>query len=78
MIPGSLMRISDPDGSGIYVVNIESGYAMTVPYNDGAFAIVLGLHEVADLRGERKIRILIDGIQGWVYESELGDLDEAR
>jgi len=78
MKPGDLMQISDPDGSGVYVVNIESGYAMTVPYTDGALAIVLGLHEVADLRGERKIRILIDGIQGWVYESELEGLDEAR
>jgi hypothetical protein len=36
------------------------------------------VHEVADLRGDRKIRILIDGIQGWVYESELEELDEAR
>ena len=51
---------------------------MTVPYTDGALAIVLGLHEVDDLRGERKIRVLIDGIQGWVYESELEELDEAR
>jgi len=32
---------------------------------------------VADLRGDRKIRILIGGVQGWAYESELEAIDEA-
>jgi hypothetical protein len=49
---------------------------MSHPYPEGTPAIVLGEHEMADLRGDRKIRILIDGIQGWVYESELEELDE--
>ena len=69
MKPGDLMQISDPEGT--YVVNLSTGYAMSQPYPEGTPAIVLGLHEVADLRGERKIRVLVDGIQGWVYESEL-------
>ena len=69
MKPGDLMQISDPEGT--YVVNLSTGYAMPEPYPEGTPAIVLGLHEVADLRGERKIRVLVDGIQGWVYESEL-------
>jgi hypothetical protein len=70
------MQISDPEGA--YVVNLSTGYAMSQPYPEGTPAIVLGLHEVADLRGERKIRVLIDGIQGWVYESELEPVDETR
>lgn len=69
MKSGDLVQISDPEGT--YVVNLSTGYAMPEPYPDGTIAIVLGLHEVADLRGDRKIRILIDGIQGWAYESEL-------
>jgi hypothetical protein len=69
MKPGDLMQISDPEGT--YVVNLSTGYAMSQPYPEGTPAIVLGLHEVPDLRGERKIRVLVDGIQGWVYESEL-------
>ena len=51
---------------------------MPEPYRFGTPALVLGLYEVADLRGERKIRILIEGMQGWVYESELEALDETR
>jgi hypothetical protein len=74
MKPGDLMQISDPEGT--YVINLSTGYAMPHPYPDGTPAIVLGEHEVADLRGDRKIRILIDGIQGWVYESELEAIDE--
>lgn len=69
MKSGDLVQISDPEGT--YVVNLSTGYAMPEPYPDGTIAIVLGDHEVADLRGDRKIRILIEGIQGWVYESEL-------
>lgn len=69
MKPGDLMQISDPEGT--YVVNLSTGYAMSQPYPEGTPAIVLGLHEVAHLRGERKIRVLVDGIQGWVYESGL-------
>ena len=69
MKSGDLVQISDPEGT--YVVNLSTGYAMPEPYPDGTPAIVLGLHDVADLRGDRKIRILIDGIQGWAYESEL-------
>jgi hypothetical protein len=68
MKSGDLVQISDPQGT--YVVNISTGYAMPL-YPEGTPAIVLGLHEVPDLRGERKILVLIDGIQGWVYESEL-------
>jgi hypothetical protein len=75
MKPGDLMQISDPEGS--YVVNLSTGYAMPEPYPEGTPALVIGLHEVADLRGDRKIRIIIDGIQGWVYESELEAIDEA-
>ena len=69
MKPGDLMQISDP--TGVYVVNTATGHAMPGPCPFGTPAIVLGLHEVPDLRGERKIRVLVDGIQGWVYESEL-------
>jgi hypothetical protein len=76
MKPGDLMQISVPEGT--HVFNLSTGYVALQPYPEGTPAIVLGLHEVADLRGERKIRILIDGIQGWVYESELEGLDEAR
>lgn len=75
MKPGDLMQISDPEGT--YVVNLSTGYAMSQPYPEGTPVIVLGLHEVADLRGDRKIRILIDGILGWVYESELEVINEA-
>ena len=74
MKPGDLMQISDLEGT--YVINLSTGYAMPNPYPEGTPAIVLGEHEVADLRGDRKIRILIDGIQGWVYESELEAIDE--
>jgi hypothetical protein len=73
MKPGDLMQISDPEGT--YVVNLSTGYAMSQPYPEGTPAIVLGLHEVPDLRGERKIRVLVDGIQGWVYESELEPIE---
>ncbi len=74
MKPGDLMQISVPT----HVFNLSTGYVAARPYPEGAPAIFLGVHDVADLRGERKIRILIDGIQGWVYESELEELDEAR
>ena len=74
MKPGDLVQISDPEGT--YVVNLSTGYAMSAPYLEGTIAIVLGEHELADLRGDRKIRILIDGIQGWAYESELEAIDE--
>ena len=73
---GELVQISDPEGT--YVVNLSTGYAMPEPYPEGTLAIVLGLHEALDPVGERKIRVLVDGIQGWVYESELEAIDEAR
>ena len=73
---GDLVQTSDPEGT--YVINLSTGYAMSHPYPEGTPAIVLGEHEMADLRGDRKIRILIDGIQGWVYESELEAIDETR
>jgi hypothetical protein len=76
MKPGDLVQISVPKGT--HVFNLSTGYVASQPYPDGTLAIFLGVHEVADPRGERKIRILIDGIQGWVYESELEELDEAR
>ncbi len=76
MKPGELVQISDPEGA--YVVNLSTGYAMPEPYPEGTSAIFLDFHDVADLRGERKIRILIDGIQGWVYESELEVISESR
>jgi len=74
MKPGDLMLIS----SSTYVIDLSTSYTTSQPYPEGTPVIFLGVHEVADLRGERKIRILIDGIQGWVYESELEGLDEAR
>ena len=76
MKPGDLMLISVPRGT--HVFNLSTGYVTSQSYPEGTPTIVLGEHEVADLRGERKIRILIDGIHGWVYESELEGLDEAR
>ena len=74
MKPGDLMQISDPEGT--YVVNISTGYAMPEPYPEGTPVLVLGEHEVLLQPGDRKIRILIDGILGWVYESELEAIDE--
>ena len=74
MKPGELMQISVPT----HVFNLSTGYVTSRSYPEGTPAIFLGVHEVADLRGDRKIRVLIDGIQGWVYESELEGLDEAR
>jgi hypothetical protein len=71
MQPGDLAQLVDPEGTGIYVVTLPTGQAIPSPYHNGTFALFLGWHEVADLRGERKARILIDGIQGWVYGSEL-------
>jgi hypothetical protein len=74
MKPGDLMQIS----SSTHVFNLSTGYVTSQSYPEGTPTIFLGVHDVADLRGERKIRILIDGIQGWVYESELEEFDEAR
>ena len=78
MKPGDLIQLVDPDDTGVYVVTLPTGQAIPSPYSDGTLALFLGWHEVADLRGEKKARILIDGIQGWVYESELEAIDEAR
>jgi hypothetical protein len=71
---GDLMQISAP--SGTHIFNLSTGYVTSQRYPDGTLAIFLGEHEVTDRLGERKIRILIDGIQGWVYESELEAIDE--
>lgn len=39
----------------------------------------LGDHTIAlPLDGERKIRILIEGRLGWIYESECEAVDETR
>jgi hypothetical protein len=76
MKPGDLMQISDP--TGVYVVNTATGHAMPGPCLFGTPAIVLGWHEPREGRGERKVRVLIEGIQGWCYESELEPIDEAR
>jgi hypothetical protein len=76
MKPGELMQISDPEGT--YVVNLATGYSMPEPYPEGTPVLVLGEHEVLLQPGDRKIRILIDGILGWVYESELEVIDESR
>ena len=76
MKSGDLMQISAP--SGTHIFNLSTGYVTSQRYPVGTLAIFLGDHEGADLRGDRKIRILIDGIQGWVYESELEAIDEAR
>jgi hypothetical protein len=71
---GDLVQISEPGGTHIF--NLSTGRTTPHPYPDGTPAIVLGEHEVATPRRDRKIRILIDGIQGWVYESELEIIDE--
>jgi len=63
MKPGELMQISDPEGT--YVVNLATGYSMSEPYPEGTLVLVLGEHEVLLQPGDRKIRILIDGILGW-------------
>jgi hypothetical protein len=78
MKPGDLIRLVDPEGAGVYVVTLPTGQAIPSPYSDRTLALFLGWHEVADLRGEKKACILIDGILGWVYGSEIEGIDETR
>lgn len=78
MKPGDLIRLVDPDGAGIYVVTLPTGQAIPSPYSDGALAIFLGWDTESARLMNNKARILIDGIPGWVYESEIEGISEAR
>jgi len=78
MKPGDLVQLFDPDGAGIYVITLPTGQPIPDPYSDGTLALFLGWHEenVGHMNG--KARILINGIQGWVYESEIEEINAAR
>lgn len=78
MNPGDLVRlVADPDMSSPFVHVAWIPHAGQQAFDEGTVAVFLGDHTVAlPLDGERKIRILIEGRLGWIYESECEAIDE--
>ena len=78
MKPGDLVRlVADPETDGAVVVGWMTP-ADQQPFDEGTVAMFLGDHTGAfPFDGERKVRIMIGGRLGWIYESECEAIDEA-
>ena len=82
MKPGDLVRLDTGFGEKTYIVEVpKSSNSGQFSRPNGALAIFLGPHALAheNTNAELKSLILVDGRVGWVYESELEEIDdEAR
>jgi hypothetical protein len=81
MKPGDLIRlVADPDMSDgvVHVAWIPPTGQRA--FDEGTVGVFLGDYNFVSPRtdGERKVRILIEGRLGWIYESECEAIDEAR
>ena len=78
MKPGDLVKLaSDNHSAQVYVAAI--GIREQWIFNEGTSALFLDEHHWLNERGhEKKLRILVDGRVGWIYESECEAIDEAR
>ena len=77
MRPGDLVRIYDPVGTGVYVISLPNGREIPDPYPDGTLAVFLGSHGKSTEPDFNKALILVEGMQGWVYDSEIEVISEA-
>lgn len=78
MNPGDLVRlVADPDTSDGVVHVAWIPRAGQQAFDEGTVGVFLGDHTSSQFfDGERKIRILIEGRLGWIYESECEAIDE--
>lgn len=80
MKPGDLVRLTIDPFQGqtvVYVASIPSGGQWA--FDDGTAALVLGEHLDAAVSmkiNDRKLKILVEGRLGWVFESECEVISE--
>lgn len=69
MNPGDLIRLtSGYSDTWVCIASVPANNQWYVPV--GTLAVFLGIHLEAAHGLEAKYRILVDGRQGWIYESE--------
>ncbi len=80
MKPGDLVRLTIDPFQGQMVVHVAS-----IPpgdqwvFDDGTTAMVIGEHlDAAISINDRKLKILVEGRVGWVFESECEVINETR
>ena len=76
MKPGDLVKlVSDDHSAQVYVAAI--GIREQRIFNEGTSALFLDEHHWLNERGhEKKLRILVDGRVGWIYESKCEVINE--
>lgn len=78
MKPGDLVRLTVDQFQGqmiIYVASIPQ--ATQWHFDDGTLALILGEYFGPEEGAERKLKILVDGRTGWVYETDCEVINEA-
>ena len=78
MKPGDLVRLTIDPFQGqmaVHVASIPSGDQWA--FDDGTTAMVIGEHlDAAISINDRKLKILVEGRVGWVFESECEVISE--
>ena len=78
MKPGDLVKlVSDDPHAMVYVAAINGREQRA--FDDGTPAVFLDEHHWLNEHGrEKKLRILVEGRIGWIYESECEVINETR
>ena len=80
MKTGDLVRLTIDPFQGqmmVHVASIPLGEQWA--FNDGTTAMVIGEHlDAAVAINDRKLKILVEGRVGWIFESECEVIDETR
>ena len=78
MKPGDLVKlVSDDPHAMVYVADIDDRKQRA--FDDGTLAVFLDeYHSLNDRGREKKLRVLVEGRMGWIYESECEVISETR
>lgn len=78
MKPGDLIKlVSEDHSTQVYVAGTDVREQWI--FDEGTLAVFLDEYHWLNERGrEKKLRILVEGRMGWIYESECEAIDETR
>lgn len=73
MKPGDLVRLSsDYSDRGVCVAGIHTRARWW--FAEGTLAVFLGAHNAVEFGHEQKLKILVEGQIGWIYETECAEV----